>query len=87
MQINKPTHQWQLSFEGDWPTSVAFLGDSRRIAAGNRAGQIFIWELPESPPKKKQSDKDKKEVWLSSYLTVSMSPCLFVNQIINHNKN
>ena len=27
MLINNPTHKWQLSFEGDWPTSVAFLGD------------------------------------------------------------
>ncbi|HIF32859.1 MAG TPA: hypothetical protein EYQ75_14525 [Planctomycetaceae bacterium] len=50
MQINKPTHRWQLNFEGEWPTSVTFLGDSRRVAAGNRAGQIFIWELPETPP-------------------------------------
>lgn len=62
MQINNPTHQWQLSFEGEWPTSVAFLGDSRRIAAGNRAGQIYVWELPEHPPEPDQTDKDKKEV-------------------------
>ncbi len=58
MQINKPIHQWQLSFEGEWPTSVAFLGSSRRIAAANRAGQIFVWDLPESaPPPEKLGDE------------------------------
>ncbi|MFN3151351.1 WD40 repeat domain-containing protein [Bremerella sp.] len=61
MQINKPVHQWQLSFEGEWPTSVAFLEDSQRIAAGNRAGQIYIWELPETPPEKEVEDKDNKD--------------------------
>ncbi len=39
MQIDKPVHQWQLIFEGDWPTSVAFL-DDHRVAAGNRAGRF-----------------------------------------------
>ena len=47
MEINKPKQKWQLSFEGDWSTSVTFLGDSHCIAAGNRAGQIFVWELAE----------------------------------------
>lgn len=66
MQINKPIRKWQLSFEGEWPTSVVFLGDSRHIAAGNRAGQIYIWQLPDSPPAPEQSkdgkeNKDKKE--------------------------
>ena len=58
MQIKKPTHRWQLKFEGEWPTSVAFLGSGRKIAAGNRAGQIFVWDLPEEPP---APDKDAKE--------------------------
>lgn len=62
MQINKPIHRWQLSLEGEWPTSVAFLGDSRHVAAGNRAGQIYVWELPENPPKPERKDgKDKTE--------------------------
>jgi len=46
MEINKPKQLWQLRFEGEWPTTVAFLGDSRRIAAGNRSGEIVIWETP-----------------------------------------
>ncbi len=58
MQINKPTHRWQLSFEGDWPTSIAFLGNNRQLAAGNRAGQIYIWQLPESPPEVDKNAKD-----------------------------
>ena len=58
MEINKPSHLWQLSFEGEWPTSVTFLGNERRIAAGNRAGEIFVWDLPETPP---EPAKDQKE--------------------------
>jgi WD40 repeat protein len=50
MKINKPTHAWQLSFDGDWPTSVAFLGNSHKLAAGNRQGQIYVWDLPATPP-------------------------------------
>lgn len=50
MEINKPIHEWQLSFEGDWPCAVTFLGSSRRFAAGNRTGQIYVWELPEERP-------------------------------------
>jgi len=41
--------RYQLTFEGGWPTSVAFVGP-RRFAAGNQLGQIFVWELPETPP-------------------------------------
>jgi WD40 repeat protein len=41
---------YQLTFEGSWPTSVAFLGSGRRLAAGNQLGQVFVWELPETPP-------------------------------------
>ncbi len=47
MNPKKATHVWQLSFEGAWTTSVVFLGNSRRVAAGNREGQILVWDLPE----------------------------------------
>jgi WD40 repeat protein len=50
MQINKPSHHWQLSFEGDWVTAVTFLADSQQLVAGNRAGEMFLWQLPETPP-------------------------------------
>jgi WD40 repeat protein len=59
MKINKPTHRWQLAFEGEWPTSVAFLGNGRHVAAGNRAGQIYVWDLPETPPKVDKEAKDE----------------------------
>ena len=57
MEISKPVHEWQLSFDGgDWPTSVAFLGSSRKLAAGNRTGQIIVWDLPETPPDSREED-------------------------------
>lgn len=45
----KPTMRYQLTFEGSWPTAVAFLGSSRSLAAGNQQGQIYVWDLPETP--------------------------------------
>jgi len=46
----KPTLRFQLTFEGSWPTAVAFLGSGRRLAAANQLGHIFVWDLPETPP-------------------------------------
>lgn len=50
MNISNPRLCWQLAFEGAWPAAVTFLGSSRRLAAANQSGQIFIWDLPEAPP-------------------------------------
>ena len=50
MNISNPKLLWQLTFEGAWPTAVAFLDSSRRLAAANQDGQIFVWDLPETPP-------------------------------------
>jgi WD40 repeat protein len=62
MQITQPSHRWQLTFEGHWPTSVVFLGHQNRIAAANRGGQILIWDLPESPPEEAaEGDPKAKE--------------------------
>lgn len=47
----KSTLHCELLFEGSWPTSVAFLGSGRRIAAGNRDGTLLIWDLPDQPTK------------------------------------
>ena len=38
----------QLTFEGAWPTAVAFC-DEDRLCAGNRDGQIFVWDLQQEP--------------------------------------
>lgn len=57
MNISNPQHCWQLTFQGAWPTAVAFLGSSRRLAAANEAGQIYVWELPETPPSPSTLDK------------------------------
>jgi WD40 repeat protein len=43
--------RFQLTLEGSWPTGVAFLGSGRRLAAANQLGGIFVWDLPETPPK------------------------------------
>lgn len=57
MNPTKPKLQYQLTFEGLWPTSVVFLGSGRRLAAANQSGQIFVWDLPEKPPDFKANPK------------------------------
>lgn len=52
MKISDPQLCWQLTFEGAWPTAVTFLGSHRHLGAANEAGQIYLWDLPESPPNK-----------------------------------
>jgi len=58
--IDQAKHLWQLTFEGDWPTAVAFLGSSDRLAAANRAGQIFLWDLSVDPAEQKGAGKNEK---------------------------
>ncbi|MEX0703386.1 MAG: hypothetical protein WD069_14925 [Planctomycetales bacterium] len=53
----KPQHVWDLTFEGDWPTSVAFIGGSRKLAAGNREGKIYLWDIPDAPPENPDLNK------------------------------
>lgn len=36
---------YRLLFGGNWPTTVVFVPGSRRLAAGNRDGQILLWDL------------------------------------------
>ena len=47
--LAKPTQAWNLPWDADWVTAVAFLGPSRRVAAGNNLGQNLHWELPDKP--------------------------------------
>ena len=38
---------WELRWDVDWVTAVQFIGNSRRVVAGNRRGNMMEWELPE----------------------------------------
>jgi len=40
---------WTLPWQDTWVTAVTFIGPERKLAAGNRNGQIFVWDLPETP--------------------------------------
>jgi len=51
MKVGKPKQLWQLAFDHDWPTSVAFLKNGRFLAAGNRRGEILLWDLSQPPSK------------------------------------
>src|SRR5687767_13324268 len=57
--------RYQLTFEGSWPTAVAFLSNGR-LAAANQFGQIFVWNLPADPPAFKaepKADRQAPNVW------------------------
>lgn len=58
MEIGNPKAAFQLKFDREWPTAVAFVGSRRRLAAGNRSGEILFWELPETPPEPGPTDKE-----------------------------
>lgn len=47
ISFDKAALAWKLPWDADWVTSVCFLGATRRLAAGNNLGQIFVWDLPE----------------------------------------
>jgi len=45
---SKPKLKWQLPFAGAWPTAVALLEGGRRLAAGNQAGDLFVWNIDDA---------------------------------------
>ncbi len=45
--FDKATLAWTLPWDDDWVTAVALLGSTRRVAAGNNLGQVYVWDLPE----------------------------------------
>lgn len=61
----KPKLLYQLTFEGSWPVAVTFLEHERRVAAGNQDGELFVWDLPETPPElpepKEKNPERKRE--------------------------
>ncbi len=38
---------WTLPWDADWVTAVSFVGNDK-IAAGNKLGDILVWNLPEA---------------------------------------
>ena len=47
VHFDKATLAWTLPWDADWVTAVCFLGNTRRVAAGNNRGEILVWDLPE----------------------------------------
>ena len=39
---------WTLPWDADWVTTVSFVGNNK-VAAGNKLGDILVWDLPASP--------------------------------------
>lgn len=75
----KAKHVYQLTFEGNWPSAVTFLDSSRRLVAANRDGEMFLWDLPESPPE--PADKDDKDKKDKDNQGVNVAP---VRQLVGH---
>ncbi|MCA9249328.1 MAG: hypothetical protein KDA42_19535 [Planctomycetales bacterium] len=53
------THQ--LTFEGAWPSAVAFV-DEQRVAAGNRDGQMYVWDLTSEPVELTEEQQKNNEL-------------------------
>jgi WD40 repeat protein len=47
--FNSAALRTTLPWDAGWVTAVVVLGDGRRVVAGNQAGQILMWDLPEKP--------------------------------------
>jgi WD40 repeat protein len=45
--FDKAALAWTLPWDATWVTAITFIGTSRRLAAGNSYGEIFLWDLPE----------------------------------------
>jgi WD40 repeat protein len=59
MNLDKATLAWTLPWDADWVSAVTFLGNSRRLAAGNNLGEILVWDVPEKPDKSPEQPKAK----------------------------
>ena len=56
--FDKSTHAYSLLFQGDgvWPMAVALLDGGNKVAAADRSGAIYLWDLASKP-----ADADEKE--------------------------
>ena len=66
VNFDKAAQAWNIVWDADWVTAVAFLGGARKLAAGNNLGQIFVWDLPEdrkeAPTPVRRLDGHKNQV-------------------------
>ena len=42
---------WTLPWDADWVTAISFVGNNR-VAAGNKLGDILVWNLPDAADSK-----------------------------------
>lgn len=45
-QLDKAALLCTIPWDTDWVTAVTFAGPTRKLAAGNKLGQILVWDLP-----------------------------------------
>ncbi|MCI0458499.1 MAG: WD40 repeat domain-containing protein [Gemmataceae bacterium] len=48
-KLDKAALLYTIRWDADWVTAVTFAGPTRKMAAGNKLGQILVWDLPENP--------------------------------------
>jgi len=47
LAFDKATVLWTIPWDADWVTAAHFIGNSSRLAVGNKLGQILLFDLPE----------------------------------------
>lgn len=47
LNFEKAAAAWTLPWDADWVTAVALTSPTRTLVAGNKAGQMLAWKLPE----------------------------------------
>lgn len=61
LPLDKASQVWTIPWDADWVTAVTFLGDTQRLAVGNKLGQILIFDLSVTPPSPAPVPKGEKE--------------------------
>jgi WD40 repeat protein len=50
-----------LTFEGNWPSTVAFI-DNTRLVAGNLDGKLFLWDLAQPAVELSEEEQKQSEI-------------------------
>ena len=48
--LAKPTLAWNLPWDADWVTAVAFQPDGPLLAAGSKDGTVRVWDVDAGRP-------------------------------------